>query len=126
MSNYATKEEALQSCLEVWQYLAETGIEYKADAYAALGKKRDVFGCAACEFAGRSSHEEEDAWCENCPLWDYHGRDCECERLESPYYLWCNGDDEEGTTEETRIHYAKAMVRLITAKIAANKKEKTK
>lgn len=113
MSNYATKEEALQSSLEVWEYLASNpDVCDKDKAYYALSKKLDLWDCAACEFSqmGVSSFNCGSD-CRNCILWT-SVMPFACEEEGSPYLKWLTSN----SVAERKLG-AEEMVALIKSKM---------
>ncbi len=103
-----TEEDALDKCLSIWQFLAETGVRAKGEAYNALNLRYDLHSCPCCEYSDRDNTGHQD--CSRCPLWEQKksGDHLMCTYEGSPYADW-----ETALNTADRKHHAQRMVAAI-------------
>lgn len=111
-----TKKKALEITKELWEWLAETGEDYKGEwpgwkKYKAYGnsKRSGRFDshCGLCEYARRKSHVDT---CSYCPLygkWVAGDSESNCLESDSPFSLW-----EQAEDIRSRRKYAKIIADL--------------
>lgn len=111
-----TKREALEKCIEQWQYLADTGTSYKEEYF----KEKEISDkdwpyslCYCCEYdqlMDRKDAMSEE--CDNCPLMGY-AWDKGCTEPLSVYDEWENlayaKDRYTPQKEAKRKHYAQII-----------------
>lgn len=97
-----TKKKAIAISIELWEWLAETGEEYKCfwsgwDKYGDMANE-----CALCEYrnyhGGYRILANDKKECPTCPYYAKYG---ECEEKSSPYHRW-----REGKSKVKRKKYA--------------------
>lgn len=116
-----TKREAVTATAEMWQWLADTGMD-KSDYFPNhYNLSTPAYGCFLCgytnEMEGRRFHKVEGmelAMCVSfCPLYELWTRDPDteirvrCEQTGSPYRQW-----RDAKSKEARQKYALEVVKL--------------
>ena len=99
-----SRKKAIALCIELWEWLAETGEEWKAD-WPGWKKYGNICWshCWFCEYSNRKLKNDTGVECRECPL---SGKDFECDRL---YY----GEWKAAKTPHARKKYAKLFLEQI-------------
>ena len=99
-----TKKRAIEKSIELWEWLAETGEEWKKEWSGWDGAKA-FNDCFLCEYTLGLSSFVFDLECkEYCPL-AKGKRQFQCDKTTQPYHHWC-----EAKTAQTRKKYAKLFL----------------
>lgn len=105
-----SKKKALEICLELWTWLAETGGEYKEDwpEWEKYGYMKH--NCPCCEYTKKRVRGDSYSHCLWCPLLSFWPSNsffgAPCCRLTSPYRMW----DRTNAPPRTRKKYAQKIV----------------
>lgn len=100
-----TKKKALEICIELWTWLAETGSEYKFD-WPGWKEYGDIWAhCPCCEYQKQNPVS-------NCLIFSGINGKCTCTKEDSVYTKW----NSAGTS--TRKEYAQQIVDLAKQKLS--------
>ena len=100
-----TKRKALEICLELWQWCAETGLD-KADWPGWHKYGQMDADCPCCEYVRQHPSD-------HCPIWKAcHGRELLCMNKDYPFCDWLFNTSLKGSKR-----HAHRMVELIQTKL---------
>lgn len=100
-----TRKKAIELCISLWTWLAETGAKFKSEWPEWEKYERNICWshCWYCEYSNRRCKNTVGVNCKKCPL---GGKSFECNDL---YY----GKWKEAETPRTRKKYAKLFLEQI-------------